>query len=98
MKSIQPVIKHLDAPIRFLTIPVKDVVIYLAPFLVGGLFDSYCIVPGVCIIIILTARKIIKKYPRRLFVRWVYWKIPIKHFNKAFRINYPPPNKRLFVR
>lgn len=98
MSTSHSVIKYLDSPIRILAFSIQDVMLFAAPFLIGSLFDSFLILPGCGIALIVIIKKLLKRSQKYMLVRLMYWKLPTRRFNKLFRTKLPPSNLRLLVR
>jgi len=93
-----PLLKRLDAPVRFLSFSLNDLIAYLAPFFLGALFDSVFIVPSAGIALVLLMKKILKKFPRFYAIRFLYWSLPTGAFNRGLRVYLPPSHKRIWVK
>jgi type IV conjugative transfer system protein TraL len=91
-------LKRLDAPVRFLSFSMNDLIAYLAPFFLGALFDSIFIVPFFGTAAIYLLKKVTKKFPKFYAIRYLYWSLPTKSFNRILRVNFPSSNKRLLVK
>ena len=94
----QSLLKRLDAPVRFLSFSMNDLVGYLAPFFVGALFDSILIIPAFGTGLVFLVKKVLKKFPKFYAIRYLYWSLPTAILNRALRTNLPPSNKRLWVK
>jgi type IV conjugative transfer system protein TraL len=91
-------LKRLDAPVRFLSFSMNDLLSYLAPFFAGALFDSIFIVPVAGMGIVFLMKKLLKKFPKFTAIRYLYWSLPTGAFNRALGVNLPPSNKRIWVK
>lgn len=92
------ILKHLDEPVRILSFSIGDLVGYLAPFFIGSLFDSLFVAPLIGISIVLVGKRIFKRFPRFWCIRFLYWSLPTKRFNRILKVNLPPSNKQFWVK
>lgn len=92
------ILKHLDEPVRILSFSISDLVGYLAPFFVGSLFDSLFVVPLIGIASVFLAKRMLKRFPRFHGIRFLYWFLPTRRFNRMLKVNLPPSNKHLWVK
>ncbi len=91
-------LKHLDSPVRILSLSIHDMIGYVAPFIVGGLFDSLLIIPLSGLLLVYLLKKALKKHPRFHFIRYLYWAFPTERYNKWLRVNFPESSKRFWVK
>lgn len=91
-------LKRLDAPVRFLSFSMNDLLAYLAPFFVGTLFDSIFIVPATGMGLVFLLKKLLKKFPKFYAIRYLYWSLPTGAFNRAVGVKLPHSNKRIWVK
>lgn len=91
-------LKRLDAPVRFLSFSMNDLLAYLAPFFVGTLFDSIFIVPATGMALVFLLKKLLKKFPRFYAIRYLYWSLPTGPFNRTLGVKLPHSNKRIWVK
>lgn len=91
-------LKHLDSPIRILSLSVHDLMGYITPFLVGALFDSLIIIPLSGLMILYGAKRVLKRFPHFYFMRYLYWAFPTSKYNKIARISWPSSSIRLWVK
>ena len=92
------ILKHLDEPVRILSFSIGDLVGYLAPFFIGSLFDSLFVVPLIGIASVFLAKRLLKRLPRFHGIRFLYWSLPTRRFNRMLKVNLPPSNKHLWVK
>ncbi|MCK4934345.1 MAG: type IV conjugative transfer system protein TraL [Simkaniaceae bacterium] len=92
------ILKHLDNPVRILSFSLQDIVIYALPLFIGALTDNMLSVPIVGFLLIFLAKRVLKKLPKFYLIRFFYWHLPTKQYNKLFKTNLPPSHKRLWVR
>ena len=97
MKS-SVLLKHLDSPVRILTLSVNDFMGYVIPFFIGVMLDSVLIVPICGLIIIHFLKKVLRRLPQFYLVRRTYWALPTRRFNKFARISWPSSSKRFWVK
>jgi len=83
---------------RILSFSVGDLISYLSPFFIGSMMDSLFIVPVIGIFLVFFIKKILKKFPKHYVMRWIYWSLPSKQFNKMLKTSLPPSHKRLWVK
>jgi type IV conjugative transfer system protein TraL len=98
MSATFAMLKHLDAPVRFLSFTMGELISYLAPFFVGAMVDSLFVVPAAGIFAVAGGRKYLKRFPKYFGIRYLYWSVPTKSFNKILRVNLPPSNHRLWIK
>ena len=91
------VIKHLDSPIRVLTFSAKDILVYSTPVLAWGLFDLPTAAVAVAYLLLVLFRKLTKKAPKFAAVRFAYWNLPTKMFNRSLKASFPESNKRHWI-
>jgi type IV conjugative transfer system protein TraL len=91
-------LKRLDAPVRFLSFSMNDLIIYLSPFFVGALFDSIFFVPAIGMGLVLLMKKLLKKFPRFYAIRYLYWSLPTGPFNCALGVKLAPSNRRIWIK
>ncbi len=91
-----PLLRHLDNPIRVLSLSINDLVIYGLPFFIGSLFDSLFVMPAIGLGIVYLGKKAIKGVPKFYMVRYLYWSLPTKRFNRIFRVGFQPSNQRFW--
>ncbi len=91
-------LKRLNAPLRFLSFSMNDVIAYLTPFFAGALFDSIFFVPAIGIGCVLFLKKILKKFPKFYAIRYLYWSLPTGVFNGAVKVKFPPSHKRIWMK
>ena len=91
-------LRRLDAPARFLSFTMGELISYLAPFFVGALLDSLFVVPAAGILGVTFSRKFLKRFPKYYGIRLLYWSLPTKSFNRILRINLPPSNQRIWIK
>lgn len=91
-------LKYLDSPIRFLSFSLQDFILYCAPFFIGVFFDSILIVPLSGYIILYFIKKALKPLPKFFLMRYMYWAIPTKKYQKLLKVVLPPSSKRLWVK
>ncbi len=94
----QLLLKHLDAPVRFLSFTTNDLIAYLMPFFIGALMDSLFVVPVVGAFAITMTKKALKRFPKFYGIRYFYWSLPTKRFNRILRIHLPPSHKRIWFK
>ena len=97
MQKTHAVIKHLDNPIRFLSLSLSDLIAYLSPFLVGSLFDSMFVIPLVGLIAVITAKRLLKKLPKSYLARFWYWNSPTNYLNRMLKTSLPDSSKRYWI-
>lgn len=98
MEKQHVVIKHLDNPIRFLSLTFPDLVAYLSPFFVGSFFDSMFVIPFCGLVGVIIVKRLMKRLPRFYLLRFWYWSLPTKSVNRMFKSSFPASNKRYWVR
>ena len=99
MKTHQHVvIKYLDAPMRFLSFSLQDLVGYSLPFFVGALVDDMLVVPLIGLSISIMIKRTLNRLPKFYCLRMLYWSLPTQRFNKLFRANFPPSHQRFWVK
>lgn len=91
-------LKHLDSPVRILSLSINDMVGYAGPFFVGAMFDSLLIIPLCGLLLIYILKRVLRKYPRFHFIRYLYWAFPTTRYNKLLRVDLPASSKRLWVK
>ncbi len=91
-------LKHLDSPVRILSLSINDMVGYAGPFFVGGMFDSLLIIPLCGLLLVYFLKKTLRKFPRFHFIRYLYWELPTSRYNKLLRVNLPESANRLWVK
>lgn len=91
-------LRHLDAPVRFLSFTMGELAGYLMPFFLGALVDSIFVVPAVGLAVVGGIRKIGKRFPRFYAMRLLYWSLPTSSFNKILRVGLPPSHQRLWIK
>ena len=96
--STSPLLRSLDAPIRFLSFTMGELIGYLIPFFVGALVDSLFIVPTLGLLALMVIKKVIKRFPKFFAIRFLYWALPTKTFNRILQISLPPSNQRLWIK
>jgi len=96
--SQKALLKHLDSPVRILSLSINDMISYLSPFFIGAIFDSLVIVPLSGLIVIYLIKKAIQRFPRFFLMRWFYWALPTSRYNKIVKISWPPSSKRFWVK
>lgn len=92
------ILKHLDEPVRILSFSVADLIGYLTPFFIGSLFDSLFVIPVIGIASVFLVKRMLKRFPKFHGIRFLYWSIPTRRFNRLLRVNLPPSNKQLWVK
>ena len=98
MKEQRVVLKHLNNPVKILSFSLNDLVLYVTPFFIGSLFDSLFLVPSVGLICALTCKRLLRRFPRYYFIRFLYWNLPTDKYNRLLKTSFPPSNKRFWVR
>lgn len=91
-------LKHLDSPVRILSFSINDLIGYLTPFFVGALFDSLLIIPICGLLLVYITKRLLKRVPRFYVIRYMYWALPTRRYNKLVRISWPASSKRLWVK
>ena len=94
MNQDQPLIKYLDEPIRILKFSLHDIATLTVPIFIGLIFDSVVLIPGLGIGCVLMVKKLMRKFPKFYFTRWLYWVMPTKAFNKGRHVNLPNSSVR----
>lgn len=92
------VLKHLDDPVRILSFSIGDLIGYLAPFYVGSLFDSLFMIPVLGITSVFLLKKGLRRFPRFYSIRWLYWSLPTRRFNRLMKVDLPPSHKQLWMK
>ncbi len=99
MKNTKPILlKHLDDPMRIISVSMNDFIAYVLPFFVGIAFDSLTIIPLTGVIVVYSTKRFLKRYPRYFFVRYMYWVLPTRRFNPMMKLNWPPSHQRFWVK
>ncbi len=98
MNMTNPILKHLDDPIRILAFSIGDLIGYLSTFFIGSLFDSLFVVPLIGIGFVYFLKRILRRFPRFYTVRFLYWSLPTKRFNQMFKLNLPISSIRIWVK
>ncbi len=96
--TTQPLLKHLDNPVRFLSFTTGDLIAYLTPLFIGALVDSLIIVPAVGAVAVSLLKKGVKRFPKFYGIRYLYWSLPTRRFNRILRIQLPPSHKRIWLK
>lgn len=91
-------LKHLDDPVRIVSVSVNDFIAYMLPFFIGIAFDSLTIIPLTGMVVVYLSKRFLKRFPKYFFIRYMYWSLPSKHFNSALKINWPPSHQRFWVK
>jgi type IV conjugative transfer system protein TraL len=94
----QPVLKHLDEPVKVLSFSISDLIGYSVPFFIGSFFDSLFLVPMIGIVVVFLVKRLLKRLPRFYGLRCLYWSLPTKRFNRMLGINLPPSHKHLWMK
>jgi type IV conjugative transfer system protein TraL len=92
------ILKKLDNPVRILSFSIGDLVAYLSPFFIGSLFDSLFVVPLIGVVTIFLVKRVLQRFAKFYVMRFLYWSLPTKRFNKMLKIKLPPSNKHLWVK
>jgi type IV conjugative transfer system protein TraL len=92
------VIKYLDAPMRFLSFSFQDLFGYSLPFFIGALVDDMLTVPLCGLIITYMVKRGLAKLPKFYCLRFLYWNLPTRRFNRLFKVNLPKSEKRIWVK
>jgi type IV conjugative transfer system protein TraL len=93
-----PLLRHLDAPVRFLSFTASDFIAYLMPFFLGALLDSLFVVPALGIGFVFLVKKMVKRFPRFYVMRFLYWSLPTRRMNRLLRIDWPASHKRIWIK
>lgn len=91
-------LKRLDAPVRFLSFSMNDLIAHITPFFMGALFDSLFVLPAIGSLFVIATKKILKKFPKFTAIRYAYWSLPTQTFNRALKLRFPPSHKRIWVK
>lgn len=91
-------LKHLDSPVRILSLSINDIVGYAAPFFVGAMFDSLLIIPLCGLILVYLVKRALRRFPRFYLIRQLYWAFPTARYNKLLKVDLPASSKRLWVK
>lgn len=94
----QTLLKHLDSPVRILSLSVHDLLGYAIPIFIGAMVDSLILVPLVGLFVVYFAKKPLKRLPRFYLIRYLYWTLPTAQYNKLARVAFPPSSRRLWVK
>ena len=98
MRDQTTLLKHLDAPMRILSFSISDLIAYAAPFFIGSLFDSLFVIPVFGVILVLLGKKLTRRLPKFYAIRFLYWFLPTRRFNRVLKVNLPPSNKHFWVK
>ena len=91
-------LKHLDSPVRILSLSINDMIGYAGPFFVGAMFDSLLIIPLCGLFLIYLFKRDLRKHPEFYFIRYLYWAFPTARYNKLLKIDFPDSSKRLWIK
>lgn len=94
----RPLLKHLDQPIRILSLSIPDLVGYLIPFFLGALLDHLLLVSAGGMISVYFLKRALKKFPRFYLLRSIYWSLPSSAYNRITKTSLPPSAKRKLVK
>lgn len=97
MQKLHVVIKHLDNPIRFLSLSLPDLLAYLCPFFIGSFFDSMFVIPFFGLVGVVTTKKILGRLPRRYLSRFLYWNLPTAKLNRMMKTSFPDSSKQHWI-
>jgi type IV conjugative transfer system protein TraL len=92
------IFKHLDEQVRILSFSVSDLIGYAVPFFIGALFDSLFVIPVVGILVILSFKRLLRRFPKFYGIRLLYWMLPTHRFNRIMRVNFPESHKRFWMK
>lgn len=92
------ILKHLDKPVRILAFSIHEIILYALPFFIGSLVDSLLIIPVLGFLIIFFCRKILSKLPRFYVIRFLYWHLPSRQYNKLMKTNLIHSHRRLWIK
>lgn len=90
--------RHLDSPVRILSFSINDLIGYFAPFFVGAFFDSLLIIPMGGLLLVYIVKRLLRHVSRFYVIRYMYWALPTRRYNKLVRISWPASSKRLWVK
>jgi len=96
--SNKVLLKHLDSPVRILSLSINDMIGYLAPFFIGALFDSLLIIPLCGLLLVYVAKRLLRRLPEGYVIRYMYWVLPTHRYNKLVHVSWPMSSKRLWVK
>jgi len=96
--STKVLLKHLDSPVRILSLSINDMIGYLSPFFVGAIFDSLLIIPVCGLIAIYFIKRVVRRFPRFYLLRSMYWGFPTQRYNKIVGVRWPHSSKRHWVK
>ena len=91
------ILKHLDSPMRILAFSMDELVGYVAPFFIGAMVDDMLIIPVVGLLLVFFTRKCLGKLPRYYLIRFLYWNLPTKTYNKTLKTNLISSDKRMWI-
>lgn len=95
---MKKLLKHLDTPVKILSLSVSDIIGYAAPFFVGSMLDSLLLTPLIGLILIYLTKRFLRRYPKFYLMRHLYWSLPTARFNKLLKASFPPSSKRFWCK
>lgn len=100
MKTIDQhtVIKRLDAPAMFITIPVFDLWLFVIPALVTLVTTSSVLATLFVLVLMRLIKKVMRRLPKMHWVRLLYWSLPTKVFNRIFGTCFAPSHVQRWLR
>lgn len=92
------VIKRLDAPAMFITIPVADLWLFSLPTIATLVMTSSVLATLSILILMKLLKKMMRRLPKKYGRRFLYWYLPTKVFNRILGTRFAPSHVDQWLR
>jgi len=91
------ILKHLDAPIRILSFSLNDLLLYALPIFIGSFLDDMFVIPLVGLLTVFSLKRVCQRIERFYLINMLYWYLPTTRYNRLFKTQLIPSEKRIWM-